>query len=83
MIPMALPKVAPAAIEGTKIPAGTLQPYVTIVKMDLPKVAIIKERKSVVLPDSALHNACSESEEQSLKRVCMTSVMSNFKNWLK
>ena len=28
MIPIILPKVAPMAMDGTKIPAGTLQPYV-------------------------------------------------------
>ena len=29
--PTILPKVAPIAIEGTKIPQGTFAPYVTIV----------------------------------------------------
>jgi hypothetical protein len=29
MIPNILPKDAPIAMEGTKIPAGTLQPYET------------------------------------------------------
>ena len=28
IIPTILPKVAPMAIDGTKIPAGTLHPYV-------------------------------------------------------
>lgn len=28
MIPTILPKVAPIAMDGTKIPAGTLHPYV-------------------------------------------------------
>lgn len=32
MIPIIRPKVAPTAIDGTKIPAGTLQPYETTTK---------------------------------------------------
>ena len=32
IIPIMRPKVAPMAIEGTKIPAGTLHPYEIITK---------------------------------------------------
>lgn len=31
-IPIIRPNVAPTAIDGTKIPAGTLQPYETMMK---------------------------------------------------
>jgi len=42
-IPTILPKVAPIAIDGTNIPAGTLQPYVITTKPIRIIVASSKE----------------------------------------
>lgn len=43
MIPTIRPKVAPAAMDGTKIPAGTLEPYDMTVKPMRKIVAKNKE----------------------------------------
>ena len=43
MIPIILPNVAPTAIDGTKIPAGTLHPYETTTKPVRMTVAKNKE----------------------------------------
>jgi len=43
MIPTIRPKVAPTAIEGTKIPAGTLAPYDITTKPMRMKVARRRE----------------------------------------
>ncbi len=43
MMPTILPNVAPIAIEGTNIPAGTLQPYEITTKAVRIKVASMSE----------------------------------------
>jgi hypothetical protein len=42
-VPTILPKVAPIAIDGTKIPAGTLQPYEITTRPIRMTVAKIRE----------------------------------------
>ena len=46
MIPIIRPKVAPIAIEGTKIPAGTLHPYEMITR---PKRRIVARNKELTI----------------------------------
>lgn len=43
-IPIIRPKVAPIAIDGTKIPAGTLQPYDMMTRRIRRTVAIAREK---------------------------------------
>ena len=51
IIPIIRPKVAPMAIEGTKIPAGTLHPYEIMTK---------KIRKIVARSNESVTDHCTE-----------------------
>jgi hypothetical protein len=50
MFPTILPKVAPMAIEGTNIPAGTLHPYVITTR---PMRMIVARSKEFDMPHCA------------------------------
>ena len=60
-IPTIRPKVAPIAIDGTKIPAGTLQPYVITTKPIRMMVARRREFDIRHCADVLKMNVCSHS----------------------
>lgn len=70
MIPTILPKVAPIAIDGTKIPAGTLHPYVMTTRPMRIIVARSKELEmrhwAGVLYEQAINTPDSKSRDRSL-----------------
>lgn len=47
MIPIILPNVAPTAMDGTKIPAGTLHPYDIITNP--MRITVAKSRELAIL----------------------------------
>jgi hypothetical protein len=55
-MPTILPKVAPTAIDGTKIPAGTLQPYEMMTRAVLMTVA--NRRELTICHCSEVLNHC-------------------------
>jgi len=70
MIPTILPKVAPIAIDGTKIPAGTLHPYVMTTRPMRIIVARSKELEmrhwAGVLCEQAINISDLKSRHRSL-----------------
>ena len=79
---MRRPKMAPIAIEGTKMPAGPLQPYETITKTVRMMIAVISEKITKGRREVS-QTVSSKLCSHSLKRVCILSVISRRRKILK